>query len=65
VSHDIPASARTGLNAFRLMPDDDPFRAPSSLDVSPTAAGRAVRTLLPAHWFCSTLCMVAIKVATF
>ena len=48
MSHDIPAGARTGLNAFRLMPDDDPFRAPSSLDVSPTAAGRAV--LLAYTW---------------
>ena len=36
---DIPAGIRSGFNAFRLMPEDDLFHAPSSLDVSHTAAG--------------------------
>ena len=48
MSHDIPAGARSGTSAFRLLPADEPFDAPSSLDVRHTAAGRAV--LLTYTW---------------
>ena len=30
-----------------------------------STTARTLRTLLPLHWFCSTLCMVAIKVVVF
>jgi hypothetical protein len=30
-----------------------------------TPIARGLRTLLPMQWFCSTLCLVAIKVASF
>ena len=45
---DISAGIRSGSNAFRLMPEDDLFHAPSSLDVRHTAAGRAA--LLTYSW---------------
>jgi hypothetical protein len=48
MSHEIPAGTRSGTNAFRLMPEDDGFEAPSSLDIRHTAGGRAV--LLSYTW---------------
>ena len=42
----------TGTNAFRLMPDDDPFEAPAALDLSTAAGGNL--TLVAYTWSHST-----------
>jgi hypothetical protein len=48
VTHDIPTGDRSGTCAFRLMPTDELADAPSTLNVTRAAAGRA--TVLSYTW---------------